>query len=107
MLQWHELWLRRKVNGHVWECKRCPIKGHRDLVGTPNMLPIGFGRRFARTAGITYLGPGALWRTESSSSLNTGQSCSAEFDAPNQRTSARVPRWTGQGAASPLEALSF
>ncbi len=28
MLPWNELWLRRKVNGRVWACKRCPIKGH-------------------------------------------------------------------------------
>lgn len=43
----------------------------------------------------TYLRPGPLRRTESSSSLDTGQSCLAEFDAHNQRDFSRVPLGTG------------
>ncbi|MFZ4099371.1 MAG: zinc ribbon domain-containing protein, partial [Chlamydiia bacterium] len=102
-----ECGFKKKVKGRVWACPRCPFKEHRDVVGGMNMFPIGFGRRVSKPTRITYLRPGPLRRTESSSSLDTGQSCLAESDTHNQRASARVPLGTGQGVGSPLEALSL
>jgi len=100
-----ECGFKKKVTGRMWVCPHCYFKEHRDVVGGMNMFPLGFGRRIRRPTRITYLRPGPLRRTASSSSLDTGQSCLAEFDAHNQRDFSRVPLGTGQGLESPLEAL--
>lgn len=67
---------RQKVKGRNWNCKgkECLFKGHRDFVGGTNMHPLAFGKKIAFPTKFTYLRPGFLRRTGSSSSLVTGQS---------------------------------
>ncbi len=65
---------RQKVKGRNWKCKECTFKGHRDFVGGTNMHPLGFGKKIAFPTKYTYLRPGSLRKTGSSSSLGTGQS---------------------------------
>lgn len=66
---------RHKPKGRNWKCKKCGFTGHRDLVGSVNMHPIGFGEKIQFPEKITYLRPGKI---RSSSSADTRQRCLRE-----------------------------
>lgn len=63
---------QQKCKGRVWHCSACGLEGHRDIVGSVNMFPIGFGIRISLPKEITYLRPGPLRRPGRSSSLDIG-----------------------------------
>lgn len=63
---------RYKPKGRNWKCRKCGFTGHRDLVGSVNMHPIGFGEKIQFPTQITYLRPGFV---RSSSSADTRQRC--------------------------------
>lgn len=66
---------RHKPKGRNWKCRKCGFIGHRDLVGSVNMHPLGFGKKIQFPTQITYLRPG---NTRSSSSADTRQCCLRE-----------------------------
>lgn len=76
---------KQKVTGRKWECKRCDLRMHRDVVGSVNMFPLGFGIKIDLPNHITYLRPGPLRRPRRSSSLDTGQGCLAKLQRSNQQ----------------------
>lgn len=78
---------RKKVRSRVWKCPRCNFICHRDIVGTMNMFPIAFGKKIEKPEQITYLRPGSLRTTLSSSSLGTGQSSLAKLQKHHQQKS--------------------
>jgi putative transposase len=75
---------KKKARGRWWKCPKCLFSGHRDLVGSVNMHPIGFNEKVIFPFEITYLLPG---QTRRSSSLGTGQSCLRESISYNHQPS--------------------
>jgi transposase, IS605 OrfB family, central region len=79
---------RHKPKGRNWHCKKCGFRGHRDLVGSVNMHPIGFGEVIAFPTQVTYLRAGRIrqaWAHEDpqvarSSCPDTGQRCLVSGD---------------------------
>lgn len=67
---------RHKPKGRNWKCQKCGFTGHRDLVGSVNMHPIGFGVKIQFPKKIAYLRPGKL---RSSSSAGTRRRCLREL----------------------------
>jgi Putative transposase DNA-binding domain len=56
---------QHKPKGRNWVCKACGLSGHRDLVGSINMHPIGFQNKatFPVSKDVTYLRPGTCcWK---------------------------------------------
>ena len=78
---------KQKVKGRLWRCRRCNLILHRDVVGSVNMFPLGFGIKIPIPNHITYLLPGELKQPRRSSSLGTGQSCFAKLSRSSQQGS--------------------
>ena len=76
---------KQKVKGRLWRCRHCNLVLHRDIVGSVNMFPLGFGTKIPIPSLITYLLPGELRQTRRSSSLGTGQSCFAKLRKSSQQ----------------------
>jgi putative transposase len=51
---------KKKPKGRTWTCRRCGFIGHRDIVGSMNMHPLGFGSRISYPTSLTYRRPGPL-----------------------------------------------
>ena len=85
---------KQKVKGRLWQCRRCRLILHRDVVGSVNMFPIGFGIKVRIPSQITYLLPGKVKLSRRSSSLGTGQSCFAKLTKSSQQVSC-VTKVTG------------
>ena len=98
---------KQKVKGRLWKCRRCSLVLHRDVVGSVNMFPLGFGIKIPIPGLITYLLPGELRQPWRSSSLGTGQSCFAKHSKSSQQGTC-VTKVTGDFGESYLqEAHSF
>ncbi len=95
--------LRKKIKGRLWECPQCGLKLHRDVVGSVNMFPLGFGIKVEIPNHITYLRPGELRLFRCSSSLGTGQSSFAK-PSKSSRQESCVVQATGPFRGSLQEA---
>jgi putative transposase len=93
---------RKKVKGRFWHCPKCDLKLHRDVVGSVNMFPLGFGVKIKIPNQITYLRPGKLRLSRCSSSLDTGQSSFAKLSKSSQQESC-VAQATGPFRESYLQ----
>lgn len=89
---------KKKAKGRWWKCPQCKFEGHRDIVGSVNMHPIGFNEKVIFPVLITYLLPGQIRR---SSSPGTGQSCLSESISYNHQ-----PSWTAQAVGHANRSLS-
>ncbi len=98
---------KQKVKGRLWQCRRCNLILHRDVVGSMNMFPLGFGIKIGIPSQITYLQPGKLKQTRRSSSLGTGQSCFAKLSESNQQASCVMKMTGGFGEMGLQEAHSL
>lgn len=78
----------------MWDCPKCGLKLHRDVVGSVNMFPLGYGIKIRIPNQITYLRPGKLRLSGSSSRLDTGQSSFTKFSKNSQQESC-VAQATG------------
>lgn len=97
---------KQKVKGRLWRCRRCSLILHRDVVGSVNMFPLGFGIKVPIPGLITYLLPGELKQIRRSSSLGTGQSCFAKLSRSSQQGNC-VTKVTGGFGESVFARSSF
>jgi len=86
---------RKKIRGRMWHCRQCGLTLHRDVVGSVNMFPLGFGIKIGIPNQITYLRPGELRQSWRSSSLDTGQSSIAKLPKSSQQEKSCVASATG------------
>lgn len=98
---------RQKIKGRIWHCAKCGLKLHRDVVGSVNMFPLGYGIKIAVPSQITYLRPGKLRLNElrlsrCSSSLDTGQSSFVKL-SKNSRQDNCVAQAAGPFRESDLQ----
>ena len=49
-----------RPKGRVWQCRKCKLEGHRDIVGAANMHQNGFGQKVTFPAQVTYRRAGPM-----------------------------------------------
>ena len=54
---------RHKPRGRVWKCRKCGLKGHRDIVGSVNMHRLAYEQPVTFPRSVTYLRPGLSRRS--------------------------------------------
>jgi transposase len=54
---------RHKPRGKAWRCRNCGFVGHRDVVGSVNMLQLAYNQQVTFPRSVTYLLPGEIRRS--------------------------------------------